>query len=875
VLEWAGLQVANRDWVDYFSGFMETQGVTLLFKPPSWPVLLTVAAVVMLLVELAALLVWIWRGRSASAAIALTLAVLAGPLAAAGAGLYLAMTAGAARPRTRTIAVAGLRGTGLATLAALVVIWTGGGVILAIAASTIAWAVRSYRRTTGPLSRRAKAALLCLRIAAVALLACWAMGPTLEYIHLIRVRGTVLLAVDTSASMARRDVATGRGPTRPGEGAEMMARITAVKHALQDHRAALEDLAGQADLEVLTFASAPRHVASLWLDSPAGTLELGDADEPVTAIGDALSEAFEIHSAGERDVTAMVLISDGCNNSAEKIAPDKLAALMGSRGVEIHTVGVGSAKVTPSTRILSVRELVSPDEVDAFNRLPVAATVEAMGMQGREVRVSCRFGKELVARESIRIDEEHVRQTVQFVHVPLATGFHRLSVTVEPLGKRPGGLTGRQDASKLVHVVDRGLRILYVEGRFRYESKYIYRALAEGRRFSVDRRILLRPLRANEAPPLSEELADWLGYHAIIFGDVAARHFSTKQLEIIRELVGKYGKGFCMIGGAESFGRSGWADTPIADMLGVDLRLSTGELAGPIKVAATSEGAKSSLMRIANEGEDLVAAWSKLPPISGANQLVGIKPAATVLAASPDGKPLIVAQRYGKGRSLAIAFDTTWRWVLTPKDTAELQKRFWRQAALFLAQPTGNVWIVTGKTSYDYRKLSGGAEVIEVTAGVEDPSGRPAPETPVTVTMTDPSGRTRPLSLGIKEHLRYITLGRLTEPGEYVLKISADVAGRTLTAEHRFDLLRRDPEAMEVLANPKLLRRMAAASGGRYVSLSKLGELLQQVSIASRPKPRPVAEHDELSDRFRWPVAAILIALLCVEWAVRKRKGLV
>ena len=57
------------------------------------------------------------------------------------------------------------------------------------------------------------------------------------------------------------------------------------------------------------------------------------------------------------------------------------------------------------------------------------------------------------------------------------------------------------------------------------------------------------------------------------------RKETARQLGILRELVGTYGKGFCMLGGSSSFGRGGWQNTPVADVLPIDLQLSAGQIA--------------------------------------------------------------------------------------------------------------------------------------------------------------------------------------------------------------------------------------------------------------------------------------------------------
>jgi uncharacterized membrane protein len=380
-------------------------------------------------------------------------------------------------------------------------------------------------------------------------------------------------------------------------------------------------------------------------------------------------------------------------------------------------------------------ELVAPDQVEAFNRLPVRATVEALGLQGRKIRVSCRFGNESnspgggAAAEAndaqfFTVAEPRQAFPVEFVRVPLAAGFHRLVVQAQCLDA-PEGLSGQPSADKLVQVVDRGLRILYLEGAYRYEVKFLTQALASAGRFTLDRRILLQPLRAEKPGALSENLDDWLRYHAVILGDLSADFLTPKQQQIIKDLVGTYGKGLCMIGGSASFGRGGWEKTPLADVMPVDLAASNQQIERELHVAPTQAGLADPLMAIGKEGQPPAGAWAELPALPGANRLAGVKPGATVLAATGDANalPLLVAQRYGAGRSLAVAFDTTWLWVTT-KDTGELQRRFWRQVALYLCDPKGNAWVTTDRTQYDLTQMVSGAETVEVSAGVEDPQGR-------------------------------------------------------------------------------------------------------------------------------------------------------
>jgi len=872
---------------------MDALGMTLIFTLSGTTTWLLCAAGAATVWELLSLVRSLYRTYGLAGAGPLALACVgAGPVTAAGAAIYGGMVTPAGQAfRGRTLVWAGLRGTVVALLASLALAEayrdeialsqsTPNGALLALCIAAVLWALRSYSRTTSPLKRPAKAALLALRLVVIVLLAIWAARPVLEYEKQIEVPGVVLVGLDASTSMTLRDMPSDYTLTSVATGATPVSRIDSVRQALDDTRGEFERIAAQARLRVFPFAGGAGLARGLAPDEGsafARAFELTEATGKTTAIGDSASAASDPSAVGTARIAAIVLITDGCNNTAETISPEQFATLMGSRRVPIYTVGVGSAEVTRATRTLTVRNLAAADEVEAFNRLPITAVVETIGLQGKRVTVTCRFGDKKVDAKSIVVAKSYARHAVRFEHVPISVGFKRLTVKATVTGPRSGELAGEPIASKLVHVVDRNLRILYVEGRFRYETKYVTAALAGEGRFTVDRRILLQPLKKGQGG-LTDNEDDWLGYHAIILGDVPADRFTPKQLEIIKKLVGEYGKGLCMLGGSESFGRGGWGDTPIADIMGPDLARSNGQIKGEVTVSPTPAGLASEIMRIGADPQAVAEAWKSLGALSGANALVVTKPAAAVLAQSAKGEPLVVAQPYGKGRTLAVAFDTTWQWVLSPDDTADLQKRFWRQVALYLSAPKGNVWITTDRPRYDLGRLLGqgrNPQTIRVTAGVEDVQGRPLLSTPVTATVTGPEGTTRPVTLQAEKNMRRAVLGQITAPGEYVLKIATTVAGKPLSAEHRFEVIHRDIEALDVLANFDLLKRVADESDGQFARLGELKTLLEAVTIAAEPKQEIAFEHDKLTERFRWPLVIALIALLCAEWSLRKRKGLV
>ena len=177
------------------------------------------------------------------------------------------------------------------------------------------------------------------------------------------------------------------------------------------------------------------------------------------------------------------------------------------------------------------------------------------------------------------------------------------------------------------------------------------------------------------------------------------------------------GAGLIMVGGFHSFGPGGYAATPLANVLPVEMnRLERQNFGEAIRaelhlpedskpvMRPTRIGQAHSIMQLAPPADNKHA-WEELPALDGANRLDHVKRGATVLAETADGHPLLIARDYGRGRVLAFGGDSTWRWALGGYEAAH--KRFWRQVVLWLArkdQSTDNsVWV-----NLDERRFSPG-----------------------------------------------------------------------------------------------------------------------------------------------------------------------
>jgi hypothetical protein len=275
-------------------------------------------------------------------------------------------------------------------------------------------------------------------------------------------------------------------------------------------------------------------------------------------------------------------------------------------------------------------------------------------------------------------------------------------------------------------------------------------------------------------------------------------------------------------------------------------------------------------MRLAVTAEETRKKWAQLPPMASANVLGAPRPGAQVLAVTSSGgevRPVVVAQRYGQGRSMVFAGEASWRWrmLLPSKDnTFEIA---WRQMTRWVASGASDPVEIT-PTSVT---LPGTTETLNVL--VRNEEFRPLADAEVVLHLKEPGGQERSVTAALSDPQvgRYSASVRFDQTGVY--DISADVRrGSQPVARIARPLLvgGADLEMTEPRLNEAVLRRISDTSGGKYLaadSAAELPSLLRAADTASPP-----TEMRDLWDS-GWTLVMI-IALLAAEWIVRRRAGL-
>ncbi len=716
-------------------------------------------------------------------------------------------------------------------------------------------------------SRRQRIVLTSLR-AAIMLLAILAiLRPTLVYTKTTRQPATLVLLVDHSRSMTVPDETNQR------------RRWDAVRKTLSDSQAALARLARHYEIRAYRFDADASPVAvdhgRIALDSePAG-------DQ--TAIGKALQTVLG-REAGKR-LLGVVLLSDGAQRALppNDLLPQTAAAQMKARGDAIYSLRFGKSRGPGQAQDLALEDVQAAEEVFVNNELTVTGKVRADGYVNRRVPVRLLYETSPQRMEVVAVEEVTAVADAQllpftFRYQPTVAGEHKLSVEIpEQAGEL--AITNNR-TSTFVNVLKGGLRVLYLEGfPPRIEQNFLRRALDASPDIHVDT-FGIDPARPETRPAdLAERLAPGR-YEVLILGDLDSTAFRPPELEAMARSVSR-GEGLIMLGGIHTFGAGGYAETPLADVLPVVThrleRQRPGDpvrkdlhLPGEIKVRPTQQGLRHFTLTLAADPARNRAVWESLPPLVGANRFGKLKPLARVLAEGPAGEPLLVAQPYGGGRVMAFAGDTTWRWQMHGQGDA--YKRFWRQIVLWLARKDesqqGNVWVHLPRRRYAPR------ERVELVVGVQAPSGESVAHATGQAEIELPDGNRRPLPLAAGSEGLTGSFQETDLPGDYTIRVTVRQGEKTLgTAQARFLVRRQDLELDNASADASLLESLAGMTGGKTLAPEELPGLLDELDHRTEGLIETTQIKRSLWDR--WPFFLLLVAMLTLEWYLRKRWRLV
>ncbi|MBA3938877.1 MAG: hypothetical protein H0X38_15625 [Planctomycetes bacterium] len=768
---------------------------------------------------------------------------------------------------------------------------------LVLAAALVAAIVWVYRKEPDYVLPRRKRQLTGLRAAAGLVLLFMLTGAFLDVLHREESKGTLVVLVDTSASMSIADrqgdgadakalrAVLGAGAPAADADLDKLSRSELVKRALANQDLGfLKGLEGKFKLEAYTFGQtaslAPLELGAS--DATGGPLAgLPAPTETATQLGGALRDTARRLKG--RKVDGVLVLTDGGWNRGEEplIAAQDL-------GVPVFPIGVGA----PQTRDIAIPFISADDVVFKGDSFPLTVRVRQRGYTGQTVRLVVKQvdeaskAEELVGEQQIEFDDQGERTHVIEI-APKKAGTFTFVAEIEPLKDELSADNNRKQKPG-VTVVDKKIRVLLVEDGPRWEMRFLT-SILEADTQRIDPSFVIRQLDERVAagdPRYKREfprtLPELRAYDVVVLGDIGGDSFTKDELKNLSDYVQKEGGGLLLVAGRNHLPDT-YAGTPIEDLLPIEFDPQApfaveDELQRSIRTAfrpvLTAEGKRSAVLRFAADSHENELLWEKAEPLYWCVPARRLKPGASALLVQPGGgrsgqeagTPVIAQERYGKGQVLYVGSDETWRWRFKPG--AQYQRRMWSQmiSSLSMAHLLGKANRVQIETDRSEYAVGDKAELI---ARILDKDFNKLVADNVTAVIDRGGlGKDNVVLTAVKDQPGMFK-GEYTPAaeGDYSIAIQgeedeADRAFKAVVPRIEFD----DPGM-----RAELLQQLASATSGTYQPLSGLA------AMADVLKEQKHVLEPRREERTLWnaPGLLVLIAMLLgLEWFLRKRADL-
>ncbi|HEY5416648.1 MAG TPA: glutamine amidotransferase [Gemmatimonadaceae bacterium] len=728
-------------------------------------------------------------------------------------------------------------------------------IVIAIALAVAVPALIAYARLRMRGGPRDRAVLLALRLAGLAIVVVALMHPILVVSEAVPQRNVVGVLVDDSRSMRIADLS---GTTR----------ADAVRHLLGTRDSSLyRALADKFVVRLFRFSGNGERVA-----------QLGDLtyDGVRTQLGPAL-EAARQELTGV-PLSGLVLVSDGADNSTGSLTDAVMS--LGARHVPVFTVGVGRERFTKD---IEVSRVEAPRNVLKGASLVVDVLVAQRGYTGDKVQMIVEDGGRIVSTQSVTLSGDGEAIPVR-VRVPTTeAGARVLTFRIPP---QPGEMVAQNNTQQaIVNVSDRREKILYIEGEPRSEMRFLRNAVRDDknlqivtlqrlakdqfRRFSVDDSLDL----VAGFPKTRDEL---FAYKGIILGSIEASYFTGDQLRMLADFVSERGGGLLALGGRRALGEGGFAGTPVAEVLPVDLGGGPNDKSGyfsELKVDVTVPGSMHAATQIADAESTSAKRWKTMPAVTSVNRIGRARPGATVLLTGTPTKggerqTVLAFQRYGRGKAIAFPVQDSWLWqMLNDVDDVTFES-YWRQLLRWLVSDVPSRVMVAAAGDQ-----AAPGDAVELNAEVSDRTFLKVNNAEAVARVTSPSGNVSemPLEWSVTRDGQYKASFTPTEKGLYRVDVRARMGTDSIVSDPSYiasgDL---STEYFGAEMRAPLLRRIADETGGRFYTGENVAQLAKDIVFTDAGNT--VVDRKDLWDM---PIVFLLIlALVTSEWGYRKLRGL-
>lgn len=714
--------------------------------------------------------------------------------------------------------------------------------MLPLAALLAAAAWLAYYRTTPQVEGRLRWLLVGLRLAAFGLLIAILLDPRFIRRSDREDSARVIALVDRSASM-----------TLPASGWDDEVGSTRFEDAVHEAGALggfVERSGGE--YQTLYFSKGARAL-------PRDSVHADGQGTDIVGTLQSVAGQFE----GEH-VTAIVLFSDGIDTQEQLVrraTPD----------VPVFTVGYGDTTPPEDVRI---KEVDYNTVVRVPSRSRIEATLAYTGSRVKRVTLRLQEGNRTVfAKDTVLTPG--APELVQEIPVRfMEPGRREFALSVDVAGLDTEKDNNRRDI--VIEAEKAKARILIVDQLPDWELHFLTDFLKRDQTFDFDVVSAAdRPAaKVGNLIDAAEFVAELPECDAVVLGSLSDDFLTAGVADAIKRFVRDRGGGLLVMPGARSLFEHRDAWNRFGDILPVrgdpPFRFNlqyTGVLPG---AQAAGNPITANLLPLFSQ-----TSWQERSPLLGYYGAVAAKPVSDVLL-SVRGRslPAVTYQTVNKGRVAVVSAGPLWRWKFLSEKNTIYDEMISRLLDVLSRGEETDRFIMTAK-----KNVFDAGESPVFYAEIFNEKMQPVTGAPVRleVSRVDDGGGETPLELVAMsresaQNTRFRCELQPLPPGRYKIRGGAELPDRTIASRPlEVRVSETSVEFQRVHQDRAALTGIARRTGGAYVGDGDVASLAGLISF----DPRTTETVTEVTVRTSLLLFLIILALLSVEWLIRKRAGMI
>jgi len=588
--------------------------------------------------------------------------------------------------------------------------------------------------------------------------------------------------------------------------------------------------------------------------------------------------------AGQEEIQAVVLISDGRHNDPEAQDPRNVATLLD--GIPVHAVSVGNSQLLQD---LVLHHVDAPSTIVEHDQLVVEGIVSAFDCEGQTCLVELREGDQLVDSEEIEIASIRRDFHIRLTGTPKSLGRHDYTLSVSALEGEV--VPDNNSTSFNVDVIDATLRILVADDFPRWEFRYLVNLFERAEQIEYEQ-LLFHPnhvgtgeLKAQRQFP--RDVDGWSRYRVVILGDLSPDQLGVESQRALAEYVTARGGTVILIAGTNAMPHA-FVGMPLDDLAPVVASNSHVASRG-YRLELSAEGELAPAMQLAEQPGQTNRIWQEMSrslPVYSLSHYCSPKPAARTLihalhasgtGADETENAFLCWQMVGRGRIVYLAAPTAYQ--LRMKHGDRYHHRFWGQLVRWAVARDLGQGSKTVQLSTDRSRVAAG-ENLQVVANMKTVDGRPILQANVRVEALIDETSVALIDMSPDENIpgRYLAEFTPADDGTMTLRAFGTDVTQLLQSEdftgHVETSVVVDPlqstETEDTRADTALLRQITQLTGGQLIAPNAVEQIVALTDLEPRIDEQTVRGPLWNDWRLLW----LFLGCLTLEWSIRKSTGL-